>query len=264
MCITDKFLRVSLLLCLCVLQAVTATQATEYIEQNTGMTFTLIEGGTYVMGDISGEDTYSLPAHKVTLQDFFLGKHEVTFAQYDFFCEQTNRSKPDDNNWGRGNLPVINVSWYDAKAFAEWLSNLTGKEFRLPAESEWEYAARGGTKSPYWWGDKENLNLANCRNCNSSKKASSTITVGSYVPNPYGLFDMTGNVYEWIMDTKHFDYSGAPQNGSPWQTGGDKTRRVTRGGSWKHTIFETKSFARCWEDPEEHDIYTGFRLVLTQ
>ncbi len=245
----------------CTLWNTSIAYASDYTDPVTDMEFVMIKGGTFDMGDITRKDTLAVPAHKVTISDFYLGKHEVTFAQFDLFCDKTGRDKPADGGWGRGNQPVINVSWTDANAFAVWLSDKTGRTYRLPSESEWEYAARGGKSTAYWWGQEPAKNVANCKDCGSSWDDKSPAPVGSFTPNPYGLYDMTGNVYEWCLDTRHDDYQGAPQDGSAWQ-GGDTNRRITRSGSWYQAIVETRSFARCWERTEDHIDDVGFRLLL--
>jgi len=232
----------------------------DYIDPVTGMEFLLIKGGTFDMGDLKRKDLLAVPPHKVTVADFYIGKYEVTFEQYDKFCDETKREKPSDEGWGRGNRPVINVSWDDAVEFANWLSGKTGHVFRLPSESEWEYAARGGRSTPYWWGYDPAKNVANCSDCGSTWDNTSTTPVGSFSPNPYGLFDMTGNVYEWCLDYKNETYEGAPQDGSAWQQGAS-SHRITRSGSWRQSIIETRSFARCWELKEDRKEDVGFRLV---
>ena len=183
--------------------------AADYIELTTNMEFVLIKGGKFDMGDITRKDSFAVPAHKVAISDFYLGKHEVTFKQFDIFCDETGRSKPDDSGWGRDNRPVINITWSDALAFAEWLSSKTDKSFRLPSEAEWEYAAKSGLTTPFWWGQTAVKGVANCKDCGSQWDGKMTAPVGSFRPNPYGLFDMTGNVYEWCFDIRNDNYQGA-------------------------------------------------------
>ncbi|MEN8221031.1 MAG: SUMF1/EgtB/PvdO family nonheme iron enzyme [Pseudomonadota bacterium] len=114
-----------------------------------------IPAGTFRMGDIQGGGhDNEKPVHQVSVSRFAIGKYEVTFAEYDKFAQATGRKKPNDRGWGRGNRPVINVSWHDATAYAEWLSQQTGQKYRLPTEAEWEYAARAGTTTKYWWGNQ--------------------------------------------------------------------------------------------------------------
>src|SRR5205823_12154354 len=133
--------------------------------------------------------------------------------------------KPSDYGWGRGRRPVINVSWDDAKAYAAWLANRTGKAYRLLSEAEWEYAARAGTTTVYFWGDAIGNNNANCDGCGSQWDKRQTAPVGSFKSNAFGLYDMAGNVWQWVQDCYHADYQGAPTAGSEW-TSGDCSRRV--------------------------------------
>ncbi len=220
----------------------------------------LIEGGAFIMGDLYGTDRFAKPVHKVNVSGFFMGRHEVTFAQYDKFSEATNRDKPDDEGWGRGNRPVINVSWLDAVAFTEWLSQKTGRTFRLPSEAEWEYAARGGKSTHFWWGMKIGNELANCRQC-STNPPEKTLPVGTYKPNPYGLFDTAGNVYEWCLDHVNRNYVGAPADGSPWLSG-DAGKRINRGGSWKEFAVDLQASARGWDNVDYQSNSIGFRVVM--
>ena len=201
-----------------------------------------------------------------------MGKYEVTFAQYDRFCEETGRRKPDDEGWGRGNRPVINVSWNDAKAFARWLSKKTGYKFRLPTEAEWEYACRGGGKKVKYAGTSDTDELymyANfCDvNCKYSWKTSSqddgykyTSPVGSFAPNTLGLYDMSGNVYEWCEDIyskKAYRYHGRK---NPIYTGSG-SRRVIRGGSWDYEPRYVRCANRYNDAPVNRVNDLGFRLV---
>jgi formylglycine-generating enzyme required for sulfatase activity len=132
----------------------------------------LIPAGSFRMGNIQdgakGGEPDELPVHNVTLtQAFEIGVYEVTFAEYDLFCEATKREKPKDNGWGRDKHPVINISWDDAVSYAQWLSSQTGKKYRLPSEAEWEYAARGGKETRFWWGNDPQKDMANCGDCSS-------------------------------------------------------------------------------------------------
>ena len=192
------------------------------------------------MGDIYGSDTSAKPPHKVTVADFYLAKYEVTFKEYDRFCTDTGRVLPDDNGWGRGNRPAINITQEDAVAYTKWLSNKTGKVFRLPSEAEWEYAARGGKSTNYWWGNDIGTNNANCLTCGSEWDRKMTAPVGSFKPNPYGLYDMQGNVYEWVLDKFHPNYDGAPTDATPWLSDDTETYIQTEMQnaieSWENTF----------------------------
>jgi formylglycine-generating enzyme required for sulfatase activity len=230
------------------------------VETIVGIEFVRIKAGSFVMGDIYAKGMkFERPTHKVTLKPFYIGQFEVTFDQYDAFCSATGRAKPNDEGWGRGQRPVINVTWKDAVAYADWLSKKTGRKIRLPSESEWEYAARAGKSSPYWWGHSPGVNLANCSDC-LSKKPTQTTPVGSFSPSPFGLYDMNGNVYEFVADDWHENYDGAPTDGSAWLDG-DSKNRVSRGGCWYYGPADMAVYKRNWDFDEPYN-YQGFRVVL--
>lgn len=236
-----------------------------YKEPLTGMEFVSVKGGSFVMGDISGRDRFATPAHRVTVNDFWIGKYTVTFEQYDQFCKATDRKKPNDEGWGRGQRPVINVSWNDAVAFTKWLSSKSGKTFRLPSEAEWEYAARGGTTTKYPWGNQIGHVLANCDGCGSKWDRKMTAPVGSFSPNNFGLYDTVGNVYEWTLDdlnqsTKN--YKGMPIDGTAWTSKDTKAKRINRGGSYLEATNEMPVYRRCWDSPAGRSKTTGFRVVM--
>ena len=159
---------------------------------------------------------------------FALSTHEVTFEDYDRF---THPNEVNDQGWGRGRRPVINVSWDEAKDYVEWLSSETGATYRLPSEAEWEYAARAGTANKYSWGNEIGANRANCQNDHCGDQWKRTAPVGSFPPNGFGLYDMHGNVWEWVEDCWNGSYAGAPADGDAWRSG-DCAKRVLRGGSW--------------------------------
>ncbi len=226
-----------------------------------GPEMVVIPAGKFQMGDI--QDSYESdekPVHWVSISKFAIGKYEVTFAEYDKFANATGIKKPNDEGWGRGNRPVINVSWHDAIAYTEWLSEQTGKEYRLPSEAEWEYAARAGTKTKYWWGDEIGQNQANCRGCGSQWDTKQTAPVGSFKANQFGLHDTAGNVWEWVADPGHTNYEGAPDDGSVWE-GGNENLRVQRGGSWNSNFFNTRAADRYRYFPDRRVDNIGFRVV---
>lgn len=199
--------------------------------------------------------------HQVTVEPFKISKYEITLEQYDLFCEATLRKKPSDEGWGRGNRPVINVSWNDAKAFAEWIG------CRLPTEAEWEYAARAGTTTPFSTGNCLDTRLANYDgnfpyiDCNRGILNEKTLPVGSFLPNPWGLYDMHGNVSEWCSDW-FIDYDGA--GNIKKQTSSSINYKVNRGGSW----YSYANFCRCafrnYDIPDYKDNFLGFRVVVIE
>lgn len=167
---------------------------------------------------------------------------------------------PSDQGWGRGRQPVLNVSWADANGYARWLSEQTGKRYRLPSESEWEYAARAGTVTAYWWGDGVGEARANCNGCGSQWGGRQPAPVGSFGANPWGLNDTSGNLWEWVADCWHDGYSGAPSDGSAWDS--EKcASRVVRGGSWDVPPINVRSASRAPMSADFRGNEIGFRLV---
>jgi len=174
-----------------------------------------IPEGRFKMGDIQGGgDSDEKPVHWVSVKKFAMGRYEITFAEYDKFATATSRKKPSDEDWGRGNRPVINVSWLDVTAYAKWLSKQTGQQYRLPTEAQWEYAARAGTKTKYWWGNTASHEYANYgdEGWNGLAKGKDrwkyTSPVGSFAANPFGLYDTAGNVWEWTCSEYENRYKG--------------------------------------------------------
>ncbi|MCP4237901.1 MAG: formylglycine-generating enzyme family protein, partial [Aestuariibacter sp.] len=218
-----------------------------------------IKAGQFMMGSEKG-NKWETPWHMVTIASpFQIGKYEVTFEEYDTFALATGRELPDDEGWGRGKRPVVNVSWYDAKAYAKWLSEQTGQSYRLPSEAEWEYAVRAETETKWYCGDDEGcLKKIAWYNDNSDNK---THPVGKKRSNAWGLHDMSGNVWEWVEDDGHENYRGAPDDGSAWV--GKKTRgsfRVFRGGSWGNDARRCRSAYRSGGGPGGRGRGLGFRL----
>lgn len=190
-----------------------------------------ISAGRFRMGDIQATgNADEHPVHWVTLKSFAMGRYEITFAEYDLFAEATGRDKPDDEGWGRDNRPVINISLEDASAYAKWLSEQTNRHYRLPTEAQWEYAARAGKNSDYWWGHEMGTNQANCAGSGSQWSDQQTAPVGSFEPNPYGLYDTTGNVWEWTCSA--FDLYQGLATEQRCVGSNDTSIRSLRGGSW--------------------------------
>jgi formylglycine-generating enzyme required for sulfatase activity len=218
----------------------------------------VVPAGSFMMG---GRTDYATPAHSVTIpKQFAIGRYEVTFAEWDAcLAERACKARPSDRGWGRNRNPVMNVSWLDAKEFAAWLSQKTGQRYRLPSESEWEYASRANTRGTYWWGADVGARHANCNGCGTGQ-AQKTLQVGSFPPNAFGLYDTSGNVAEWVEDCWHADYQGAPSDGSAWTTGQCQLR-VLRGGAFDSSANYITTASRFRYDYDVAYSANGFRLV---
>ena len=222
----------------------------------------VIPAGSFQMGCVSGIDCDGdeKPVHEVKIDSFALSKYEVTFEEYDAFTDATGRERANDEDWGRGLRPVINVSWYDAMAYAEWLSGQIGDRYRLPTEAEWEYAARAGSTTAYSWGDSIGRNRANCNGCASLWDGERTALVGSFKANGWGVYDMHGNVREWVQDCWNANYEGAPTDGTAWLSG-DCDKRVLRGGSWYFGPRSLRSAYRSRITSGDRSDTVGFRIA---
>jgi formylglycine-generating enzyme required for sulfatase activity len=226
-----------------------------------GPKMVVIPAGSFRMGDIQGGG-YSdeQPVHRVSVGKFAMGVYEVTFAEYDKFAEADGRTKPDDEGWGRGNRPVINVSWNDATAYVKWLTNQTGKKYRLPTEAEWEYAARAGTETKFWWGNTASHDYANYGDWGPVVKGKDrwkyTSPSGSFSANKFGLYDTVGNVWEWTCSEYTEKY-----NNKEKQCFTNANRFVLRGGSWFDVPWLVRSADRFGFEPANRDEFYGFRLV---
>ncbi|NGZ08911.1 MAG: TIR domain-containing protein [Nitrospira sp. LK70] len=219
-----------------------------------------ISEGNYRQGDLRNLGSQDeQPVRQVTIEPFAIGKYEVTFQEYDRYVELTGGRLPSDESWGRERRPVINVSWDDAVAYAKWLSQATGKHYRLPTESEWEYAARSGSKDETWAGTSDEKQLVDY----AVYQQSGTESVGSKKPNGLGLFDMSGNVYEWVEDCWHKNYQDAPTDGSAWlgTNGGDCGQRVLRGGAWYDRPGNLRASNRGGGLAGYRGSLLGFRLI---
>lgn len=229
----------------------------------------VIPAGSFRMGCVSGMDCddNQEPLHEVSIASFELSKYEVTIEEYDRFTDATGRDRVlryyPRESWGRH--PVIYVTWYDAVAYAEWLAARTGEPYRLPSEAEWEYAARAGTETAYSWGNDIGSNRGHCDGCDSQWDDRTTAPVGSFEANPWMLHDMHGNAYEWVHDCAHYDYHGAPANGSVWADDEhcDPLQRVIRGGSYDHSPAQARSASRYSCGIGEQVKGVGFRIART-
>jgi len=226
------------------------------------------------MGSPDGEEKRmedESPQHRVTLsRQFAVGQFALTFDEWDLCVADGGcfGYKPGDQGWGHGRQPVVNVSWDDAKAYVAWLSKKTGKSYRLLSEAEREYVTRAGTNTPFWFGSSISTTEANYNgnytyaNGVKGENRQRTVEAESFVPNPWGLYQVHGNVWDWAEDCWHDTYSGAPIDGSAW-TRGDCSRHVARGGSWTVVPDELRSAFRAWNSNVFRFSNTGFRIART-
>jgi formylglycine-generating enzyme required for sulfatase activity len=229
----------------------------------------VVPAGSYRMGTTPKDnrsvgvwkmfDAMEGPVHAVTIaKPFAVGRYAVTFAQWDACVGDGGCGgyKPADEGWGRGRRPVINVNYDDAQAYVAWLKRKTGKSYRLLSEAEWEYAARAGTATPFYFGTRITHEDANYGNAYDR-----TTEVGSYPPNRFGLYDMAGNTAQWVADCYHPTFDGAPQDGSAWITGGDCTKRNVRGGGWSLLDWTLHVAQRIGDPAQQRNNHLGFRVA---
>jgi len=234
----------------------------------------IIPTGSNILGDASGAGIeIERPTYKVVIKKpFAIGKYEVTFEEYDHFCDVTGREKPDDKNWGRGRRPVIGVTWHDAQAYVKWLTSQTGEHYYLPSEAQWEYSARAGTETNYWWGDEAGDKNAQCGNCAAIQRCDDcknvppfihgTVEVGSFKANLFGLYDVHGNISEWTADCGNDSNSPQLSLGYP-RSSGDCSKHIIKDGSWSNNIRFIRSSVRISPpDGNEHKgKNVGFRVA---
>jgi len=220
-----------------------------------------LPGGTFKMGS-AGSLPYhdERPQHEVTLQPFSMSQYEITFEEYDRFRRATDYPLPDDKGWGGGKRPVINVNWHEATQYTKWLSEQTGHQYYLPSEREWEYAAKAGTNTLYWWGIQVGKNNANCGNCGSIWDGKKTAPVGSFKPNAFEIYDTIGNVMEWTVSCLHRSYQGAPPTGNKWR-GGDCSQRMVRSSAFNSYMNSLRTTKRTHFHPNTRIDTLGFRVV---
>jgi formylglycine-generating enzyme required for sulfatase activity len=228
----------------------------------------VVPSGGFVMGSAItevGRTANEGPAHRVRISTTLaVGKFPITFAEWDVFCERTGSAhRADDAGWGRERRPVINISIEDARAYCTWLSNATGRFYRLLTEAEWEYCCRAGTTLRFNTGDvitaeQANFNASALPQAGSNTYRARTTPVGQFPENAFGLSDMHGNVCEWVEDPWHDDYVGAPADGGVWD--GIPARHVLRGGSWLDQPQHVRSARRAWAAPSERAKNIGFRV----
>lgn len=271
----------------------------EQLDEKTSLDLMLIPGGTFWMGqteaerleliNLAGEKEYQtyfareLPRHQVTVPTFFLGKYPVTQAQWRAVAAYPiaeKELKPNPSHFSGDNRPVEQVSWDDATEFCHRLCVKTGRTYRLPSEAEWEYACRAGTTTPFHYGETLSDDLANY--CAQDKEIDGklykgtygrgiqgkyrqeTTEVGQFPPNPFGLYDMHGNVWEWCEDDWHEDYNGAPSDGSAWlknaKNDQKEAHKLLRGGSWGSDTGYCRSASRNHVTHGFIDLYVGLRV----
>jgi len=225
----------------------------------------VVPAGEFMMGSPANEKGRLVnedPQHRVMIaRPFAVSKFEVTFADWDACVSVGGCPHVSDSGFERGTRPVINVSWDEAQQYGAWFSKMTGRPYRLLTEAEWEYAARAGSTTAYFWGDQIGKGNANCNDCGSQWDSRQASPVGSFKPNAFGLYDMAGNVWQWVQDCNHDNYNGAPTDGSAWI--GDCGRRVVRGGSWGNVPQFLRSASRDWYGAADRDFHIGFRLGRT-
>ena len=207
----------------------------------------------------SNEDISEKPVHQVTIKPFAISKYPITVREWN---ECAAAKACPFVAIGKVDAPITNVSWNDAKQFVAWLAGATQKPYRLPSEAEWEYAARGDTRTKYWWGDQLKPGMANCKNCTDTASAEQPVKVGSFKPNPFGLYDMGGGVDQWVEDCWHKTYQGAPSDGSP-RSAGDCSSHVIRSGSWKNDAMYVRPANRGNYDTDVRYPTHGFRVALS-
>lgn len=220
-----------------------------------------LPAGSFSMGSPdSAADFNERPQHHVTVPKFAMSAYEITIAEYAKFAGASGRKLPKTGDLDRASHPVFFVSWNDALAYVKWLSTQTGHTYRLPTEAEWEYAARSGTTSAYWWGRELGSNNAHCFACETGLDPRQPTKVGRFKPNLFGLYDTAGNVQEWVYDCYHDSYNGAPNDGSVFE-GGDCAQRVVRGGAYSSGPKALRSAARDKMRADTGNDSLGIRVV---
>jgi formylglycine-generating enzyme required for sulfatase activity len=239
----------------------------------------VVPAGQFIMGATENDAASTpdeRPQHTVNFtQAFGVGRFAVTLSEWDACVAAKGCGyRPSDQGWGRGTQPVIDILWDDAKEYVAWLSRTTGRTYRLLSESEREYVARAGTTTAYWWGDAFEPAQANCDSGNPLLFSASTgdlqqpisgtrtVPVQSFAPNPWGLYQVHGNVYDWVEDCWHENYDGAPSDGSAWISG-NCHGHVLRGGAFSRNMQTARSAARLWSGSSNRIIYMSLRVART-
>jgi formylglycine-generating enzyme required for sulfatase activity len=206
-------------------------------------------------------DPSEKPAHAVTVATpFAIGRYEVSVQEWDACAAAGGCQKIAQRPNTSPTAPMRDVSWDDAQQYAKWLATVSGKPYRLPTEAEWELAARGGTTTRYWWGEQMAQGKANCKECGKPWAEDAPANVGSFGANPYGVYDTSGSVWEWVADCWHNNYKGAPADGRAWDES-DCRVRVIRGGSWREGAPYMVASTRFKYDASVRHSQNGFRVA---
>jgi formylglycine-generating enzyme required for sulfatase activity len=226
------------------------------------------QDAAFIAGLGEYEKHFGVPAQSVSIkQPFYLSQTEITYEQYDYYVWQQHRAGntaiafPNTAKGGRGDRPVVNVNWFEAKAYSAWLSTQTDMQCRLPTEGEWEYAARAGTTTAYHWGDESGSNNANCADCGSLWDNQEAAPVASFSANSHGLYDMSGNIWEWTCSNWREQFDGSEQHCNNDMV--DAQHRVVRGGSWNDLPAYVRSSVRYNAPPSLRYYDIGFRVLCS-
>jgi len=219
-----------------------------------------LAGGRFQMG--SREDASEEPAHFVQVRPFWIAKYPVTVDEWRA-CVAAGGCKDIQAAAHEPDRPMSNVSWLDAMGYVTWLARTSGQSYRLPSEAEWEYAARAGSTTRYWWGNKLEMGHADCHGCGSGQEDAGPLKVGSFAPNRFGLFDMGGGVAEWVADCWHANYAGAPTDGDAWECQ-NRNDHVLRGGSWMSAPNIVRASDREHYETSVRYPGNGFRVARSE
>jgi formylglycine-generating enzyme required for sulfatase activity len=226
----------------------------------------VVPPGSFMMGSPAteaGRFEKEGPQQHVTIaHPFAISKYLVTFDEWEACVAVGGCPQVSDSGFGRGTRPVVNVTWGEAQRYVAWLSRMTGRRYRLLSEAEWEYGARAGTTTAYWWGDDVGRGNANCNGCGSKWDGLTTSPVGSFRANPFGLYDAHGDIVQWVADCYHDNHEGASPDGAP-RTTGDCSRRTIRGGSWYMDTRTVRAAYRSGGEEGNRVGDRGFRVART-
>ncbi len=225
-----------------------------------GPDMVVIPAGSYKMGSKLSRFADEKPQHDVSIATFAVSQYEITFAQYEQFATATGRRMPDNLYLDKATHPVFFINWDDAYNYTKWLSKETGKRYRLLSESEWEYMAKGGKQTVFWWGNNEEPNRAHCFNCDTGLNPRQPTKIGSFKPNPFNVYDTSGNVAEWVHDCWHPNYKDAPATEEVWE-GGDCVSRVVRGGAFSAPMQSLRTSKRDKFKASQGYDNIGFRIA---